>query len=111
MTTRNVQKIPEPPDLVQRLQEMTCYLPDLEDPDFWLGDIRSGQKTESGSIIMPYVVLDDVAEAFVAASPTNAAGYCAASIGYRGADRKMRKHYAAAIRLYLRGRSQCNSCT
>jgi len=66
MTTRDVQKIPEPPDLVQRLQEMTCYLPDLEDPDFWLGDIRSAQKTDSGSIIMPYVVLNDVAEAFVA---------------------------------------------
>lgn len=66
MTTRDVQKIPEPPDLLQRLQEMTCYLPDLEDPDFWPGDIRSGQKTESGSIIMPYVVLGDAAEAFVA---------------------------------------------
>jgi hypothetical protein len=66
MTTRDAQKIPERPDLLQRLQEMTRYLPALEDPDFSPGEIRSGQKTESGSIIMPYVVLGDVAEAFVA---------------------------------------------
>jgi hypothetical protein len=44
---------------------MTCYLPDLEDPDFSPGEVRSGEKTESGSIIMPYVVLSDVAEAFI----------------------------------------------
>ena len=65
MTTRDVQKIPERSDLLQCLQEMTCFLPDLEDPDFSPGEIRSGQKTESGSIIMPYVVLGDVAEAFI----------------------------------------------
>jgi hypothetical protein len=65
MTTRDVQKIPEPPDLLERLQAMTCYLPALEDPDFSPGEVHSGKKTESGSFIMPYVVLGDVAEAFV----------------------------------------------
>jgi len=65
MTTSDIQKIPELPDLLQRLEAMTCYLPALEDPDFSPGEIRSGQKTGSGSIIMPYVVLGDIAEAFV----------------------------------------------
>jgi hypothetical protein len=65
MPTSDVQKIPERPDLLRCLQEMTCYLPDLEDPDFSPGEILSAQKTESGSIIMPYVVLGDVAEAFI----------------------------------------------
>lgn len=68
MTTRDIQKIPEPPDLLQRLQAMTCYLPALEDPDFSPGEIRSGQKTEPGSTILPYVALSDVAEAFVASA-------------------------------------------
>jgi len=67
MTTR-VQKISEPPDLLRRLQEMTRYLPDLEGPDFSPGEIHSAQKTESGSTIMPYAVLGDVAEAFLAAA-------------------------------------------
>jgi hypothetical protein len=111
MTTRDVQKIPEPPDLVQRLQEMTCYLPDLEDPDFWLGDIRSAQKTGFRFHHHAICGAQRRRRGVRRDPPTNAAGYCAASIGYRGADRKMRKHYAAAIRLHLRGRSQCNSCT
>lgn len=65
MTTRDAQKIPEPPDLLQCLQAMTCYLPALEDPGFSPGAVHSGEKTESGSIIMPYVVLGEAAEAFV----------------------------------------------
>jgi hypothetical protein len=65
MTARDVQKIPERSDFLQRLQEMTSYLPDLEDPNFWPGEIRPGQKTESGSNILPYVVLGDIAEAFI----------------------------------------------
>jgi hypothetical protein len=68
MTTRDVQKIPERSDLLQCLQEMTCYLPDLEDPNFSPGELRPAQKTESGSIILPYVVLGDVAEAFITAA-------------------------------------------
>lgn len=65
MPTRDVQNIPKRPVLLQCLQEMTCYLPDLEDPDFSPGEIRPGQKTESGSNILPYVVLGDIAEAFI----------------------------------------------
>jgi hypothetical protein len=68
MTTSDIQKIPELPDLLQRLQAMTCYLPALEDPDFSPGEIHSGEKTESGILIMPYVVLGEVAEAFVASA-------------------------------------------
>jgi hypothetical protein len=37
----------------------------LEDSDFSPGEVHSGERTESGSFIMPYVVLGDVAEAFV----------------------------------------------
>jgi hypothetical protein len=60
-----MRKIPESPDLLQCLQEMTYYLSYLEDPDFSPGEIRPGQKTESGSNILPYVVLGAVAEAFI----------------------------------------------
>lgn len=55
-------------DVLPCLQEITCYLPDLEDPDFLPGEIRPSQKTESGSIIMPCVILGDVAEAFITAA-------------------------------------------
>jgi hypothetical protein len=68
MTTGDIQKIPELPDLLQRLQAMTCYLPALEDPDFSPGEVHSGEKTGSGALIMPYVVLGDIAEAFVASA-------------------------------------------
>jgi hypothetical protein len=66
MTTRDIQKIPEPPDLLQRLQAMICYLPALEDPDFSPVEIR--HKTKSGSTILPYVAPSDVAEALIASA-------------------------------------------
>ncbi|WP_414463664.1 DUF6508 domain-containing protein [Hyphomicrobium sp. B1] len=50
---------------MQQLQEMTRYLPALEDPDFAPGEFSPAQKTKSGSIIMPYVIFGDVAEAFI----------------------------------------------
>lgn len=65
MATENPEDIPINIDLLRCMQEMTRYLPALEDPDFSPGEIRSGQRTESGSIILPYAVLGDVAEAFV----------------------------------------------
>lgn len=60
--------MPDRSDLLQHLREMVRYLPDLEDPDFSPGEIGCGQKTESGSMILPYVVLGDVAEAFITAA-------------------------------------------
>jgi len=66
MAAKNPEDVPTNLDLLRCMQEMTRYLPALEDPDFLPGEIRSGQKTESGSIIMPYVMLGDVAEALVA---------------------------------------------
>ena len=66
MATKNPEDIPTNIDLLQCMQEMTRYLPALEDPDFSPGEVHSGEKTESGSLIMPYVVLGDVAEEFVA---------------------------------------------
>lgn len=65
MATKNPEEVPTNIDLLRCMQEMTRYLPALEDPDFSPGEIRSGQRTESGSIILPYVVLGDVAQAFV----------------------------------------------
>lgn len=64
MATENPEDIPTDVDLLRCMREITCYLPALEDPDFSPGEVRSGQKTESGCV-MPYVVLGDVAETFV----------------------------------------------
>ncbi|WP_414463628.1 DUF6508 domain-containing protein [Hyphomicrobium sp. DY-1] len=47
---------------------MAAYLPVLQSPDFWPGEFRPAQKTETGSIIMPYAVLGDIADAFVSAA-------------------------------------------
>lgn len=62
--TRDVSNSPDRSDFLRCLREMPCYLPDLEDPDFWSGEFTSTQTTESGFIIMPYAVLGDVADAF-----------------------------------------------
>ncbi|HVX34712.1 MAG TPA: DUF6508 domain-containing protein [Hyphomicrobium sp.] len=65
MATENPEDIPANTDLLRCMREIAQYLPALEDPDFTPGELSPAQKTESRSIIMPYVVLGDVAEAFV----------------------------------------------
>ena len=62
----NPEDTPTNIDLLRCMQEISRYLSALEDPDFSPGEIRSGEKTDSGSIVMPYAVLGDIAEAFIA---------------------------------------------
>lgn len=68
MATKSPEDIPTNFDFLRCMREMTRYLPTLEDPDFLPAEVRSSQKTESGSVIMPYVVHGDVAEAFITAA-------------------------------------------
>jgi hypothetical protein len=53
-------------ELMQRLREMTRYLPALADPDFRAGEFV--QKTPSGATVLPYVRYSGVADGFVAAA-------------------------------------------
>jgi len=62
MAANNPEDIPSKADL------MTRYLPALEAPDFRPGELTPIRKTESGSIIMPYVIFGDVAETFITAA-------------------------------------------
>lgn len=68
MAANNPEDIPSKADLMLRLREMTRYLPALEAPDFRPGELTPIRKTESGSIIMPYVIFGDVAETFITAA-------------------------------------------
>jgi hypothetical protein len=63
MMTDNGDKLPDKAELMDRLREMTRYLPALEDPDFRAGEFV--QKTPSGATVMPYVRFADVADAFI----------------------------------------------
>ncbi|CCB66633.1 DUF6508 domain-containing protein [Hyphomicrobium sp. MC1] len=68
MADKNLKDVPSRSELLRYMEEMALYLPDLESPDFWPGEFSPSQKTEAGSIILPYAVLGDVADAFVSAA-------------------------------------------
>jgi hypothetical protein len=55
-------------DFLRQLRALARYLPALENPDFHAGAFAPVQKTESGALIMPYVVYSDVVEDFVKAA-------------------------------------------
>jgi len=53
---------------LQQLREMARYLLALENPDFTAGEFSPVQRTESGSIVMPYVIFGDIADDFIRAA-------------------------------------------
>jgi hypothetical protein len=68
MAGRNPEDIRANADVLQQLREMCRYLPVLEDPDFVPGELSPIQRTESGSIVMPYFIFGDIVEDFITAA-------------------------------------------
>lgn len=68
MTARNPEDSQTKADLMQHLREMVRYLPALEDPDFKAGEVSPFRRTESGSVVMPYVIFGDVVMDFIRAA-------------------------------------------
>ncbi len=56
------------PPVLDRLAGLANFLPVFQAPGFEFGHWEGGEKTESGALQMPYLVLSDNAKAFVRAA-------------------------------------------
>jgi hypothetical protein len=65
MTIERSDNVPHKAGFLPQLRALARYLPALERPDFHAGAFAPVQKTESGALIMPYVVYSDVVDDLV----------------------------------------------